>query len=254
MADLVLLTAPALAECGVVHGFTTRRGGVSTGALASLNLARRPGESDDHLRENWRRVASSVGRSSRQLALLEQVHGSEVVTVERGAGPLDVVAAADGAISTNSGVLLAVRVADCVPVLFAAPGGVGVAHAGWRGVAGGVAPATAAALAAACGVGLEQVVAVIGPCIAAASYETGPTVVDAVVAGGVPREVVQAQGPWEREHADLRASVAWQLASQGVAVHHVDCDTASDARFFSHRAHRGDTGRLAGVIGLASPA
>ena len=86
------------------------------------------------------------------------------------------------------------------------------------------------------------------PCIAGESYETGPEVLQQLVAGGLPEPVARCSAVGEREHVDLRACVTWQLERLGVAVHQVARDTATDAGCFSHRAHRGDTGRLAGVI------
>ena len=124
-------------QSGVFHGFTTREGGASTGSLSSLNLAWCSGEQKESLWANWDKVAKALAPelSAASVALLHQVHGNRVVEVSSPKGPFEVVADADGAVTTKKGIILAVRVADCVPVLLAAPGGVAVAHAGWRGAA-----------------------------------------------------------------------------------------------------------------------
>src|SRR5690606_36130192 len=118
-----------------------------------LNLGRRPGETDAALLENWRRVARTLDPvlDARAVALVEQVHGGEVLVVDRAPGPLAPVGRADALVTTTRGVVLAVRAADCAPVLLAAPGGVAAAHAGWRGVAASVVVAALEALLAATG-------------------------------------------------------------------------------------------------------
>src|SRR5262245_5794934 len=95
----------------VPHGFTSRAGGVSTGPLATLNLSARPRESRGALAENWRRVARALDPSlgADAVAVLNQVHGGDVVRVRAGAGPHAPVADADGAYTTEIGVVLGVR-------------------------------------------------------------------------------------------------------------------------------------------------
>lgn len=248
--DLPLLRGRTRRPLGVDYAFTTRLGGASVGVVAELNLARSPHDSDDAVVENWRRVAAAMAVPVEQIALLTQVHGADVVVVNEGAGPLAVVATADAAVCTTPGVLLVVRVADCVPILMHAPGGVAVAHAGWRGAAANISRVTAQALAEATEQPLTSIRAWVGPCIAVESYETGPEVVQALTSSGVDRAIAAPTGPWDREHADVRAVVDAQLRTLGVAVEHVQRDTATDPDLFSYRRDNGATGRLAGVIVL----
>ncbi|MFT6816295.1 MAG: YfiH family protein [Myxococcota bacterium] len=248
-------TLPLLRGCepcpsGVSYAFTTRLGGVSVGPVASLNLARTPTDTDEAVGENWRRVAAAMQVGVEQIALLTQIHGVDVARVVAGGGPLDVVAVADAAVCTEPGVLLTIRVADCVPVLLYALGGVAVAHAGWRGAAGDIVTKTAQALAEATEQPVESIRAWVGPCIAVESYETGPEVVDALASSGIDRPIAAPPGPWEREHADVRAVVDAQLRRLGIAVEHIERDTATDDSLFSYRGDNGVTGRLAGVIVL----
>ncbi len=250
----MLRAASLRAVPGVAHGFTTRAGGVSTGLHGALNLARRPDEGDETLRENWRRalVALGPGFGEDALALAHQVHGAAVTHVATGAGPLGVVGAVDGLITTTPGVVLAIRTADCVPVLLAAPGGVGAAHAGWRGAVAGVVPATVAALCAATGARPDEVVAVIGPHISAAVYEVGDEVCAGLRAAGVPEVDFLRHGPRGRPHVDLGGAVAAQLRAVGVRdVTHVDgCTLGEPERFHSHRRDGAAAGRQAALVAL----
>lgn len=245
-----LLRALPDAPSGVVHGFTTRLGGVSVGALESLNLAHRAREMPEALEENWRRVLGDLDPrfALADLALVDQIHGATVLEVTAGAGPHDTLGAADGLVTTTPGVVLAVRTADCVPVLFATEGGIAAAHAGWRGIAAGVVPATLAKLLARTGARAREVRVAVGPHIGPDAYEVGAEVVEGIADAGVPRAVFLR--PAERPHVDLRAAVVHQLADAGVQiVGHVHRCTASDPDLFSHRGEGPGTGRLAGVIG-----
>ncbi len=252
------MSAPlrAAGGLGVPNGFTTRVGGCSVGATASLNLAVRGGDPPSSVAENWRRVVASVrpDLDVSRLALLHQVHGADVVRVDAPSGPLAVVAEADGAVTIRRDVVLAVRVADCVPILLAAPGGVGVAHAGWRGTASGVLAATVRALCDASGASPGQVRVAIGPCIGAARYEVGDEVVAGIVASGVPPSCFVTMGPRGRPHVDLVAAVRWQAAALGVAgVEVVAGDTSVDPDLYSHRRDGPETGRFAGVVARVGP-
>ena len=128
-AGVVVLRSPRLVAAGVRHGFSTRVGGVSVDPFASMNLARAVGDDLDAVAENHRRFAAAVGYAADRLHESSQVHGAAVVSVR---GP-DVLAtrtlSADALVATEPGDAVAVRVADCVPVLLAVPG---------RGVAAGV--------------------------------------------------------------------------------------------------------------------
>lgn len=241
-----LLTAPALHTWP--HGFTTRHGGVSTGARASLDLALRPGAESEAI-QNWARVADAVGFDPAHVVLLHQIHGADVLEAHVPTGPTAVLGLADAVITDVPGLLLAIRTADCVPVLLAAPGAVGAAHAGWRGVAAGVVPNAVHALCRLAGCAPDAVIAAIGPHIGPDAYEVGPEVV-AGIARSVPEAVFVRTGR-SRPHVDLRAAVVHQLAEAGVrTIDHVDRCTSRDPAFFSHRRDGEGTGRLASVIGM----
>ena len=180
-------------------------------------------------------------------AWLDQVHGAEVVTLDRPPLVDDDHPRADAAVTKRPNVVLAVRVADCMPVLFASTDGatVGAAHAGWRGLSAGVLERTIDATRCAPG----DLLAWVGPCIGASVYEVGDDVYAAFVdRDGHAASAFQraAPGKWL---ADLVALAQQRLARAGVGnVTRCGLCTASDAqRFYSVRRDRA-TGRMAALI------
>jgi len=171
------------------------------------------------------------------------VHGAEVVVVER---PGDHAGApADAAVTATPGCALAVRTADCAPVVLAAPGAIGVVHAGWRGLAHGVVERAVAALR---DLAHGPVVAHLGPCIRPGCYEFDGPELDLLVerfGSGVA-----ATTAWGTPALDLPAAVAAALAEAGVDdLRDSGGCTACDRRWFSHRA-RGEPQRQATVAWL----
>lgn len=235
---------------GVVGAFTTRHGGVAGAPFDSLTLATADGVTPEALTENWTRVLAALSPtlSVEGLALVEQVHGDRVLRVDAGSGPLVTVGQADAVWTTTPHVAVAVRVADCVPVLLAAPGGVAAVHAGWRGVAAQIVPRAVAALCEGVGCAPSAVHAAIGPHIQTSSYEVGPEVIDGLVAAGLPRERVGRPGRGDRWHADLGAGVRHQLEAAGVTQVGSTGDCSSEPAFFSYRWDTPRTGRMAGVV------
>ena len=202
--------------------FTTRRGGVSEGPYASLNVGVLTDDDSDRVAANRERVRARTG--AERLAQGRQVHGTRVVVDGEGGEE------ADGQVTTRPGVAAIVLVADCLPVALAGPGAAGVVHAGWRGLSDGVLEAGVAAVG-----GGGPVAAAIGPGIGPCCYEVGDDV----------RAVFATSGPT----LDLKAIARERLRAAGVADV-CDCGlcTACDpGRFFSHRRDRGVTGRQAGM-------
>ncbi|GEN62179.1 peptidoglycan editing factor PgeF [Acetobacter oeni] len=222
----------------VRHGFFTRIGGVSEGPYASLNCSMRSGDDPAALTENRRRVAATFGLEADHLLGVTQVHGPQVVTVTEPWRPGE-VASADAMVTARDDVALGIITADCGPVLFASRDGrvVGAAHAGWRGAVGGVLEATLAAMAE-LGAGPEDVVAVVGPCIARAGYEVGDDMKDAALVADSGAGAWFSPGVREGHYQfDLAGYCMARLrrAGTGRAVS-VSLDTLTDERrFFSHR-------------------
>jgi YfiH family protein len=217
----------AIALDGGTALFTTRRGGVSEGPFASLNLGLWTDDDPDRVRENRARV-ERLGRG--RLAQAHQVHGARVVEAEpgRGGDPLD----ADGQVTAARGVAPMVLTADCLPVALVAPEGVAMLHAGWRGLAAGILAEGAEALRAQ---GASRIAAAIGPGAGPCCYAVGD-------------EVHAAFGTSGRT-VDLKAIARARLEAAGVEeVHDCGlCTMCDPERFFSHRRDRGVTGRQAGV-------
>jgi purine-nucleoside/S-methyl-5'-thioadenosine phosphorylase / adenosine deaminase len=204
--------------------FTTRRGGVSDGPFASLNLGLKTDDDPDRVQENRARVERLTGG---RLAAVRQVHGTDVVAADP-----DVVPDADGQVTGQPGVAAIALVADCLPIALVAPEGVGMIHAGWRGLAGGVIANGVARLRQ---LGAQRIAAAIGPGAGPCCYEVGD-------------EVHAAFGTSGRT-VDLKAIARERLTEAGVdTVHDCGLCTMHDPeRFFSHRRDRGVTGRQAGL-------
>ncbi len=240
---------------GVSYGFTTREGGVSRGAYGSLTLAQHAEVPDAEVEENWRRALGALdpraaAAGGLELALMSQVHGADVLVVDEATGPLGSAGRADGLVTTRRGLVLGVRVADCVPVIMASPGGVAVAHAGWRGVASRVVVATLQRLLEETGDPASSVVLVIGPHIRLDAFEVGEEVVEGIADSGVSRSIF-ARPPREgapRWHVDLGAAVEAQARGAGVSAIGFAGSCSTDARFFSWRRDGGTTGRMAGLV------
>jgi len=232
------------APAGVHAAMTTRAGGVSQGPYASFNLASHVGDEAAAVSENRRRLRAALDLPA-EPAWLEQVHGIRVVALPGPApGP------ADAAVTFTPGSVCAVLVADCLPVFLTGRDGrrLGVAHAGWRGLAAGIIEATVAALECTPG----ELVAWLGPSIGPAAFEVGGEVRDAFVARDAGSAIAFRPGREGRWLADLPALARRRLAGAGVGVVHGGelCTHSDPARFYSYRRD-GATGRMAALAWLA---
>ena len=247
---------------GVAALMSTRQGGVSQAPFDSLNL--RPpglpgGDADDPaaVQQNQRRFAAALGARP---VWLNQVHGAEVLRLHAGMPP-DALPQADASICTEPGLACVVLVADCLPVLLCTGdgSGVGAAHAGWRGLAGGVLDNSVAALCQATGRKPADLLAWLGPCIGPTAFEVDEDVLRAFGADpaqpnpGLFQPIRRADGSaaWL---ANLPALARQRLLALG--LHRVSggdwCTVGDASRFFSFRRDR-RTGRLAAGIALRSP-
>ncbi|GMW06912.1 MAG: laccase domain protein [Nevskiales bacterium] len=248
MADALALIRPDWPAPARVRAVaTTRAGGVSRGAFATLNLGLHVGDDPEAVRENRARLVAALGLAAGPL-WLHQVHGTTVADAAT-AAPVPV---ADAMVAGSAGLACVIMTADCLPVLFcnAAGTAVAAAHAGWRGLAAGVLEATVAALADR-GAAATTLMAWIGPAISAPAYEVGADVRaaflaadPAAAAGFTPN----ARGRWQ---LDLPGLARQRLGSLGVgAIYGGDLCTATDPRrYFSHRRD-GACGRQATLIWL----
>lgn len=249
-----LITGPNLAQDGLVHAFTTRLGGVSTGTFESLNLSRRDGEADGAVEENRARVKAALGLD--HLVFARQVHGNTVIRID--SAPANGAAGEGDAMMTNvPGIGLAVQTADCVPLLLFDPDNRAIAavHSGWRGTAQEIAKATLMAMHDAYGTHANRVRAAIGPSISPAHYRVGPEVIEQF--GSLFGDTEGLVGPRDAEgggRLDNAGAVRRQLIEAGVlpdAIWMSDACTFADDNLFScRRAKGGPFGGQAGVIGL----
>jgi len=226
-----------------------RWGGVSSAPYGELNLGDHVGDEPVAVAENRRLLASAAGLTPERVSFMDQVHGRDVAVVDRAPSPGVPLPRVDAIVTRLPGAALAVLVADCVPVLLSAPTSdgavvVGAAHAGRRGVQGGVVPATVAGMGD-LGGRPEQTSAYVGPAVCGRCYE-----VPAAMAQELVEHLPAARSAtWTGTAAlDLRAAVVSQLGALGVTDIAVDevC-TAEDPAMHSHRRD-GVTGRLAGIV------
>jgi YfiH family protein len=222
--------------------FTTRRGGVSRGPYASLNLGGATGDEPADVDANRERLAELVGLPRVRFAQGRQVHEA---TVRRRREPPDHAehppTPADGQATDRMGVAPVVLVADCLPVALAGPGAVAMLHCGWRGLAAGIVAEGVAALEE-LGAG-ANVTAAIGPGAGRCCYEVGEEV----------HAAFEDLGPEVRDgrRLDLKLVARRRLEAAGVPdVHDIElCTMCSDPElFFSHRRDGGVTGRQAGAV------
>lgn len=247
-AELDLIRPDWPAPAAVRAFATTRTGGCSRGVYASLNLG-------DHVADGRAPVQSNRAKLRAALELpaeplwLQQVHGIEVVN----AATAGLRPAADAAYADSPGRVCAVLTADCLPVLFCDRAGtrVAAAHAGWRGLAGGVLEASVAALCSS-GAAAEDLLAWLGPAIGPQAYEVGEEVRSAFLAADPGAEAAFRDGRPGHWWLDLYAAARARLARAGVtAVWGGNYCTWSDPQhFYSHR-RSGRTGRQATLIWLA---
>ncbi|WEJ98684.1 MAG: peptidoglycan editing factor PgeF [Candidatus Sphingomonas phytovorans] len=252
MSGIELIRARALD--GVPHGFLGRRGGVSTGIHAGLNVGIGSDDDPDAVTEN-RRLATEAVLPGARLLTLYQTHSADVV---RALTAFDDRPPGDALVTDRPGLALGILTADCAPVLFAdrEAGVVGAAHAGWKGAIGGVTDSAIAAMEK-LGARRDRIAAAIGPCIARSSYEVDDGFARRFDADDPANERFFAPGKPGHHQFDLEAYVAHRLAKAGLArIEMLGLDTYADEdRFFSFRraTHRGEPGygRQISIIGIA---
>jgi YfiH family protein len=218
--------------------FSTRQGGVSEGAFASLNLGRATADEPERVDENRRRLCAEIGADPEALTMNYQHHSADVLRGRAGSRG----ERGDGLWTDERGLPLLALSADCLPIALARANGSGpalaVLHAGWRGLLGGIAHAGVSAL------GEGTVAAMVGPGIGPCCYEVGEEVAD-------PFRRVFGLDVYRDGKLDLWTAAERALRAAGCTrVDRVDlCTACAPERFFSHRRDGGITGRQ-GVLGL----
>ncbi len=249
---------------GIYAGFSGRHGGRSTGDFSSLNIGLHVGDESQAVLHNRREIAHDLGISDRQVTYAEQVHGTDVAVIDEyhvglgNASLQDAVRGVDAMVTTVNRAALAIVAADCVPLLFAdiRHHVVGAAHAGWRGVTGGIVTKTVETMLA-CGASLTSLCVAMGPAIRGCCYEVDEPVITHF------KEAYQRIGKkpqWQpsprhnhRVMVDLPTLLRDQLTSLGIAKDSIldsaICTHCMDG-YYSFRKEQGKTGRHGGFIAL----
>ncbi|MGP4080315.1 peptidoglycan editing factor PgeF [Pseudalkalibacillus sp. R45] len=245
----------------VTAGFSTRHGGVSQGPFQSLNLGLHVKDVDHDVIDNRRRLAEAIDTQLEQWVFADQVHGSDICKVEqtdKGKGSKSLesgIIGMDGLYTRESGLVLALAYADCVPVFFLSEESdiVGVAHAGWKGSVKGIAAKMVGTWVTNEEVAVDSIHVFVGPSIQGCCYEVDKhviTQVDDSLDDEDPRPYT-AKGN-SKYQLDLQRLNKQLLMKAGVPEKNVHltklCTSCNVDRFFSHRKENGTTGRMLGFI------
>jgi hypothetical protein len=240
---------------GVAHGFLGRRGGVSRGLCAGLNVGLGSSDDRESILENRRRAVAAVAPEA-QLVTLHQVHSAQAVYVTA-TFPDEGRPRADAMVADRPGLVLGILTADCAPVLLAdrEAGVVAAAHSGWKGALGGVVESTVAEMERR-GADRRRIAAAVGPCIARRSYEVDEGFLRRFAEADPGNERFFALGREGHHQFDLEGFVLSRLAAAGLTrIEALGEDSYSQPeRFFSYRraTHRGepDYGRQISLIAV----
>ncbi len=268
-SGVVTLTSSLLDHRQIVHGFSTRLGGVSQGIYAAMNLrGSQPleevaADAPENVRENYRRLCAALGADSDRLVLSKQVHQDtvrQVTAADAGKGllrPADYTA--DALVTNVPGMSLMVFSADCIILLLHDPvtGSIGAVHAGWRGTALDLPAKAVAEMGRLYGARPRDIHVAIGPGIGACCFETHDDVPDALRAAFGPGlnfamfPQPDRPGKWA---VDLKAVNAWRLTEAGVPREQIDlcpiCTACNTDLFWSHRRTGDRRGVQGGLISL----
>lgn len=248
---------------GLVHGFSTRLGGVSEGIYSSMNLSFTRGDKEEAVRENYNRISAALGFSPEDIVTSDQTHTANVrvITAEdRGNGitkprPYTDV---DGMITNVPGLVLATFYADCVPLYFADPvhKAVGLSHSGWRGTAAGIGAVTVKELQKHYGTRPEDIYAAVGPSICQDCYEVSEDVI-------LEFQKTFSRELWKdifyrKENGKYQLNL-WEanrqiLLGAGILPEHISmpnlCTCCNPEFLYSHRASQGKRGNLGAFLGI----
>jgi YfiH family protein len=247
---LVTYRFESLSTAGLSHAVFTRLGGISREPFATLNVGRSVGDDAVAVAENHARVYAHLGLTADRVTTAGQVHGNHVALVKAGDGGR-LFPNTDGLVTTQPGIALMLRFADCQPILLYDPvhHALGLVHAGWRGIAQGIALRAVEKMQDLFGSHPAELIAGLGPAIGPCCYTVGHDVA-AAMGYALPdwSQVMTPKGD-DAWRLDLPAANAQQLTAAGVCTIEQAglCTATHNDEFFSHRADQGRTGRFAVV-------
>lgn len=253
-----------LSATGIVkHGFSTRKGGVSTGIFSSMNLNFKRGDDPDAVLENYRRMAAALNMRVEDMVLSDQTHTTNVRVIteeDRGKGilkPQD-YSDVDGMITNVPGIVLVTSYADCVPLYFVDPvrKAIGLSHSGWKGTVGHIGQKTVEKMYEVYGSEPKDIVAAIGPSICQSCYEVSDDVAEAFRANFTADEAAdilldKGNGKYQ---LDLWKANWYVLTDAGILPEHLSvtdlCTACHPDLLWSHRKTNGQRGGLSAFLSL----
>lgn len=260
---VVYLTFRNLEQAGVLHGFSTRLGGVSQGDLSTMNLSFHRGDDPEAVMENHRRFAQAIGYDERKLVFSDQVHTTKIYKVTeadcgKGITRESDIIGIDGLVTNRPGIPLITFFADCVPLFFYDPVGkvVALAHSGWRGTVARIGKVMLDYMKQEYHTQAKDVLCAIGPSICQDCYE-----ISGDVAEEFQKEFTEVQYKdfmrsvgSGKYHLDLWKVNQYILLEAGIRKEHLEttdiCTCCNPDLLFSHRASHGKRGNLGAVIML----
>lgn len=253
---VVFITFPKLVKAGVIHGCSTRFGGVSEGHLGSMNLSFTRGDDPDKVNENYRRIARAIGFNHEDLVLSSQVHETKIRLVkesDKGDGiKRPTMQGIDALVTADQGVPMSTSYADCVPLIFYDPVRkiAAMAHAGWRGTVGEIGRKTVEYMEEEFHADLANMIAVIGPSICRDCYEVSEDVAlefRKIFSEEESRQIMDEKGNGKYQ-LDLWKANELILLKAGIKKENMDitdlCTCCNSEYLFSHRASHGKRGNL----------
>ncbi|HEY5514497.1 MAG TPA: peptidoglycan editing factor PgeF [Geomonas sp.] len=250
---------PRLSGQAAVAGFTTRHEGVSRPPYNSLNLGSNTLDSPHNVEGNRSLLARGFGATLDRFLTVTQVHGTDLLVIDSPNPEFShfLKLECDGIVTNQPGLMIAVCVADCVPILLHDPvrGVIAALHAGWQGTVGNIAGKGVEAMTSLFGSSPKDIVAAIGPSILECCYEVDAPVRDAFRKAGAAWDLYARESGEGKWHLDLARANRQQLIDAGLASEQIEseelCVCCNQELFFSYRRDDGDTGRQAGFIMLA---
>lgn len=251
--DIVYLTSPILSNLGVRHCFTTRLGGVSKAHLSSLNLGLGRGDSEEALKENYRRVFEALGFTGEAISMTKQVHGTHIAVLSE---PCYRSEDCDGLLTNKPHIPLMSCAADCVPILLYDPVKVACAtvHSGWRGTLGRIGAEAVKRMTASYGSDPKDIFCAIGPSIGPCCFQVREDVAALFFQRFHTETLFLPDGDGEHYHGNLWEAVRRTLIAAGVKDEHIDyageCTCCHPQRYFSCRGQHGTFGVQGAMIEL----
>lgn len=245
----------------LIHCFTTRNGGISTGIFSSLNLGFNRGDIREHVLKNYENICNAIGVSMDSLVLSKQVHETnivEVTSLNKGNGIIypNKWESVDGIYTKERNVTLVTHYADCVPLFFYAPKSkvIGMAHAGWRGTVREIAKVMVDLWKNKEGINLEEIEVAIGPSIGSCCFEVDKEVADEFVHLFNESQFIKYNPLNGKYNIDLWECNKQILIKSGILEKNISisgiCTCCNKDLFFSHRASEGKRGTLGAFMAL----